>query len=162
MKNNVNFEKRYSYSKTSLWDTDLTFSISPLFLSRGAKLLPYLNMKSSPQEQSRIEQTLKLHNIKNMELYSNQDENMEKKVPEDMYLYSTKYSLFESILNLIKVKQTGYKHCKLSTKSKHCWHSTSLNYCFFKCWLILAPLVKRNGILGFYFPGQSGMMLLQE
>lgn len=40
--------------------------------------------EKSPQ--SRIEQTLKLHNIKNMELYSNQDENMEKKVPEDMYL----------------------------------------------------------------------------
>lgn len=85
MKDNVNSEKRYSYSKTSLWDTDLTFSISPLFLSRGANLLPYLKMKSSPQEQ-----TLELHNIKNMELYSNQDENMEKKVPEDMYLYSTK------------------------------------------------------------------------
>lgn len=75
-----------------------------------------------------------------MELYSNQDENMKEKVPEDMYLYSTKFSLFESILYLIKVKQTGYKHYKLSPKSKHCWHFTCLNYCFFKCQLILAPL----------------------
>lgn len=67
-------------------------------------------MKSSPQEQSRIEKTLKLHNMKNTELYSSQEENMEKKVPDDMHLYSTKYSLFESILHLIKVKQIGHKH----------------------------------------------------
>lgn len=132
MKNNMNFEKRCSYSKTSLWGTVWTFPISPLFLSREALLLPRLNRKSSPQEPSRIEQTLKLHNMKNTELYSNQDVNTGEKVPEDMYLQSIKYSLFESILHFIKVKQTGYKHYKLSPESEHCWHSTCLNYYFFK------------------------------
>lgn len=49
-------------------------------------LLPWLNMKSSPQGPSKIEQTLKLHNMKNTELYSDQDVNTGEKVPEDMYL----------------------------------------------------------------------------
>lgn len=83
------------------------------------------------------EQTLNLHS-KNTELYSNQDVNTGGKVPEDMYPQSI--SLFESILHFIKVKQTGYKHYKLSPESEHCWHSTCLNYYLFKGWLILAPL----------------------
>lgn len=79
-----NFVKKYSYSKTSLWDTLWTFPISPSFLSEEPMLLPWLSAKSSPQQPNMTEQTLNLH-LKNTELYSNQDVNTGGKVPEDMY-----------------------------------------------------------------------------